>query len=134
MREPVWFPQEAVPLLHAYLLELFGGSPGLRDEGGLEAALARPQNLYVYGESGIFELAATYVGGIVRNHPFIDGNKRTGLAIALTFLETNGYITRLDEDETVQMTLALAAREIEEEAFARWLEANSEAAFDNEDM
>ena len=120
--------------MHAYLLELFGGSPGLRDEGGLEAALARPQNLYIYGEPGIFELAAAYAGGVVRNHPFVDGNKRTGLAVALTFIEANGYITKLDEDETVQMTLALAAREVEEEAFARWLEANSEAVSENEGM
>jgi len=119
--EPKWFPPEAVPILHNYLLELFGGAAGLRDEGALASALARPRNLWDYDETTVLELAAAYTSGMVRNHPFVDGNKRTGLAIALTFLEENDYLTALDEAEAVQMTRALAAREIDEAAFARWL-------------
>ena len=125
MSEPNWFPDEAVLALHAYLLELFGGLPGLRDEGALEAALHKSQNLHAYETPNLFELAASYANGIIRNHPFVDGNKRTGLAIALTFLETNRYQTHLHEAEAVSMTLALAASEIEEGSFAKWLEHNS---------
>lgn len=125
MPEPKWFPAAAVPMLHAYLLELFGGATGLRDEGALESALMRPQNLYAYESADVFKLAAAYASGIVKNHPFVDGNKRTGLAIALTFLEENGFRTDLDEAEAVQMTVALASSEVGEAGFARWLEDNS---------
>ena len=118
-------------MLHAYLLELFGGAAGLRDEGALESALMRPQNLYAYEGVDIFKLAATYAAGIVKNHPFVDGNKRTGLAVALTFLEENGFRTELDEAEAVQMTVALAASEINDAGFAQWLEDNSVAAQDS---
>jgi death on curing protein len=122
--EPKWFPAEAVELLQAHLLEQFGGSPGLRDPGRLESALERPQNLFAYGEPSLFELATAYASGIIRNHPFVDGNKRVGLAIALTFLELNGYQTRLNEAEAVVMTLGLASREVDEAGYARWLEDN----------
>ena len=123
--EPKWFPRDAVLPLHSYLLELFGGSPGLRDEGALDSALTRPLNLFSYGNPSVFELATAYASGIVRNHPFVDGNKRTGLGIALTLLEENGYTTNFDEAEMVQMTLALAARDIEEEVFTKWLQDHS---------
>ena len=122
--EPKWFPAEAVELLQAHLLELFGGSSGLRDAGGLESALERPKNLFTYGEPTLFELATAYASGIIRNHPFVDGNKRLGLAIALTFLETNGYLTQLGEAEAVVMTLGLASREVDEAGYAKWLEDN----------
>ncbi len=122
--EPRWFPNEAVELLQAHLLELFGGSAGLRDAGGLESALERPKNLFLYGEPTFFELATAYASGIIRNHPFVDGNKRLGLAIALTFLELNGYKSQLNEAEAVVMTLGLASREIDEAGYAKWLEDN----------
>jgi death on curing protein len=122
--EPKWFPSEAVALLQAHLLELFGGSSGLRDTGGLESALDLPKNLFAYGEPSMFELATAYASGIIRNHPFVDGNKRLGLAIALTFLELNGYLTQLDEAEAIVMTLGLASREIDEAGYAKWLEDN----------
>jgi death on curing protein len=96
----------------------------LRDAGGLESALERPKNLFAYGEPSLFELATAYASGIIRNHPFVDGNKRLGLAIALTFLELNGYKTQLDETEAVTMTLGLASREIDEAAYTNWLEEN----------
>jgi death on curing protein len=86
--------------------------------------LARPQNLFAYGKPNIFELATAYANGIIRNHPFVDGNKRLGLAIALTFLELNGYISQLDESEIITMTLGLASREVDEATYARWLEQN----------
>ena len=114
-------------MLHAYLLELFGGAAGLRDESALASALVRPQNLYAYEKADLFRLATAYASGIVKNYPFMDGNKRTGLAVALTFLEENGFKTELNEAEAVQMTVALAASEINEAGFARWLEDNSTA-------
>jgi death on curing protein len=126
MTEPKWFPATAVSPLQAQLLERFGGSSGLRDAGGLESALARPQNLFAYGTPTIFELATAYASGIIRNHPYVDGNKRLGLAIALTFLELNGYLTQLDEIETVKMTLGLASRDVDEAAYTKWLEDNCE--------
>jgi death on curing protein len=122
--EPKWFPAKAVELLQAHLLELFGGSAGLRDRGGLESALERPKNLFAYGEPTLFELATAYASGIIRNHPFVDGNKRLGLAIALTFLELNDYQTQLDEAEAVVMTLGLASREVDEAGYTKWLEDN----------
>ncbi|CAN5880049.1 type II toxin-antitoxin system death-on-curing family toxin [soil metagenome] len=112
-------------MLHAYLLELFGGATGLRDEGALESALMRPQNLYAHESADVFKLAAAYASGIVKNHPFVDGNKRTGLAISLTFLEENGFRTDLGEADAVPMTVALAAGELDEAGFAKWLEDNS---------
>ncbi len=126
IQEPKWFPEEAVIMLHGYLLELFGGSAGIRDEGSLASALERPKNLFNYGEPSLFELATAYVSGIIRNHPFVDGNKRTGLAIGLTFLEENGYHFQATETEATTMTVALAASEIDEAAFANWLEHTSE--------
>jgi death-on-curing protein len=122
--EPRWFPDEAVERLQSHLLERFGGSEGLRDKGGLESALERPKNLFTYGEPTLFELATAYASGIIRNHPFVDGNKRLGLAIALTFLELNGYLARFDEAEATTMTLGLPSRDIDEAAFTIWLEAN----------
>ena len=90
MKRPVWLLKETVLALHERLLADFGGSAGLRDEGLLDSALARPENLFAYGTPTVFELAASYAFGLVKNHPFIDGNKRVGFAAALVFLEING--------------------------------------------
>ncbi len=124
MPEPKWFPDAAVGLLHSYLLDLFGGAEGIRDEGGLASALAHPKHLFAYSEPSIFELATTYISGIIRNHLFVDGNKRTGLAIGLSFLEENKYMFQATEAEATSMTIALAASEIDETSFAAWLSAN----------
>lgn len=124
MTEARWFPGEAVELLQAHLLELFGGSAGLRDAGGLESALEHPKNLFTYGQLNIFELATAYARGIIRNHPFVDGNQRLALAVALTFLEFNGCKSNLDEAEAVVMTLELVSRDIDEAGYARWLSDN----------
>ena len=112
--------------LHAMAVAKFGGSPGLRDEGLLESALDRPRNLFAYGdEPSIFELAAAYCAGIVKNHPFIDGNKRAGDLAIRAFLRLNRYIYEPEEAEEVVMIVALAAGEIDEDALTVWTGENT---------
>ncbi len=127
MRKSIkWLSLELVMTLHDESLVHFGGSAGVRDQGLLESALGRPQNLYAYQEeSTIYELATAYCAGIVRNHPFVDGNKRAGLLAARAFLFLNGYHFNPDELETVQMIEGLAGRLVSEEALTKWFEANS---------
>jgi death-on-curing protein len=127
-RAPVWVLRETVLALHDQLLATFGGSAGLRDEGLLDSALARPQNLVAYGTPTISELAASYGFGLVRNHPFVDGNKRIGFAVAVLFLELNGYRFKAAEADAAVQTLALAAGEIKEADYAAWLSANCRRA------
>jgi death on curing protein len=127
MKEPVWVLPEVVRALHERLLSEFGGATEIRDAGMLESALARPSNRSRYGSRDIPELAAGYAFGLVRNHPFVDGNKRIGFATAVLFLELNGYrFTATEVDATVK-TLALAAHALDEAGYAAWLRANSEA-------
>jgi death-on-curing protein len=126
MKEPVWVLREVVQALHERLLSEFGGAAGIRDDGMLESALNRLANQFAYGSPSLFELAAAYAFGLVRNRPFLDGNKRTGFATAILFLELNGYrFTASEVDATIQ-TLALAAHDLDEAGFAAWLGANSE--------
>jgi len=89
--DPTWVTRQLVELIHEGVIEIGGGSHGLRDAALLESALARPKNLHAYGETDIFQLAASYAEGIARNHAFIDGNKRTAFFVASDFLEQNGY-------------------------------------------
>ena len=125
MKGPAWVLPEAVRALHERLLSEFGGPVGIRDDGILESALSRPANRFAYGSPSIPELAAAYAFGLVRDHPFVDGNKRIGFAIAVLFLELNGYrFTASEVDATVQ-TLALAAHDLDEAGYAAWLKANS---------
>ena len=125
MKEPVWLLREVVFLLHAQSLAEHGGSEGVRDEGLLDSALGRPQNLFAYGKPTLFELAASYAFGLVKNHPFIDGNKRTAFVVASTFLELNGYRFHASEVDAAVRTLALAASEISEAEFAVWMKTKS---------
>ena len=111
--------------MHDRLLAEHGGSAGIRDGTLLESALARPLNLLAYGKPSIFELAAAYACGIIRNHPFIDGNKRTGFMAAFVFLGINRINFVARETDVVVRTLAVAANEIDEKAYASWLEENS---------
>jgi death-on-curing protein len=104
--------------LHAEQLRLHGGAAGVRDEGMLDSALNRPLQKQAYGEPDLCELAAAYLFGIAKNHPFIDGNKRTALAAADTFLYDNGLDLRADEDDLIQFVLMVAAGEIDEEGAA----------------
>jgi death-on-curing protein len=119
-------PEAAVRAMHAELVAEHGGAEGLRDPGLLSSALARPKNRRVYGRSSsIFDLAAVYGTGIVRNHPFIDGNKRVALMVVYAFLEMNGYRLEAPEVEAVGIMLALAAGEVDERALSGWLEQYS---------
>ena len=125
MNAPVWVLPESVHALHEQLLAAFGGATGIRDQGLLASALMRPENRFAYAEPSLFELAAAYAFGLAKNHPFVDGNKRIGFAVAILFLEINGCAFHAAEaDATIRM-LALAAGEMSEASFARWLEANA---------
>ena len=128
MKEPVWVRRDVVLAFHDRLLAEHGGAAGVRDEGLLDSALGKPQNLFAYGKPSLFEMAASYGFGLVKNHPFIDGNKRIGFATASLFLDLNGYEFRATEVEVVLRTLALAAGEMSESAYAEWLKANSKRA------
>lgn len=112
-------------ILHAESLVAHGGGAGLRDDGLLDSALARPPNLQPYEpEADAAALAAAYAFGIVRNHPSVDGNERTGFLTAALFLELNGFRFVAGEADVIVQTLALAASEIGEEEFAAWLRDN----------
>ncbi|MEI8042865.1 MAG: type II toxin-antitoxin system death-on-curing family toxin [Verrucomicrobiota bacterium] len=121
MKKPQWLLQETVLALHERLLAEFGGLSGIRDAGLLDSALARPQQLFAYGRPSMSDLAAAYAFGLVRNHPFLDGNKRIGFAAAVLFLELNGRRFSAPEAEATLNTLALAARELDEPGYAAWL-------------
>ena len=125
MKEPQWLLRETVLALQERLLAEFGGLRGLRDAGLLDSALARPHQLFVYGKPTTFDLAAAYAYGLIRNHPFLDGNKRIGFTAAVTSLELNGCHFTASEGEAVLKTLALAARELDEAGYAAWLRENS---------
>jgi len=116
--------------IHEELLNRFGGLAGVRDEGMLESALARPRNLHAYGETALPRLAAAYGIGVVKNHPFVDGNKRTGFTVAVVFLEANGLRFDAPEEAAVLRTLALAAGELSEDDFGKWLAESCAPAAD----
>ncbi len=128
MNEPEWIERETVLGLHEQSLHEHGGSPGIRDEGLLDSALGKPQNVFAYGNPTLFDLAASYVFGLVKNHPFIDGNKRTGFVTGILLLEINGIQFTASEADAAVRTLALAAGDMTEQAYAAWLEANSTLA------
>jgi death-on-curing protein len=118
----VWLARDILLLLHAEGIAEHGGLPGLRDAGLLDSALARPENLRAYHpEADRFQLAAAYAAGIVRNHPFADGNRRAAFVAAVTFLELNGIPTDLPEGEAIAAMLDLAAGDLPEEGLAAWL-------------
>lgn len=121
MSEPEWLDVELVLDFHAEQLALFGGADGIRDRGLLESALARPLNKLAYGETNTAVLAAAYGFGIARNHPFVDGNKRTALASMIVFLGLNGIDLDATQEEATAIVLGLAAGEIPEEVLANWI-------------
>jgi death-on-curing protein len=121
MTEPEWLDIDIVLDFHAEQLALFGGADGIRDRGSFESALARPLNKFSYGERGTAALAAAYGFGIARNHPFIDGNKRTALVSMIVFLGLNGLDLDAPQEAATAMVLSLAAGEISEQLLARWL-------------
>jgi death-on-curing protein len=125
VREPVWIDQRDARALHDRLLALDGGAEFVRDQGLLDSALARPQQLHAYGDDpDMIALAAAYTTAIVRDHPFVDGIKRTGFIVGILFLEMNGYRFTATEEEATQAVLGLAAGTLDETAFTAWLRAN----------
>jgi death-on-curing protein len=128
VKGPRWLLPEVVLALHQRLLSDFGGPEGIRDPGLLESALARPRNISRYRPASIHELAAAYAFGIVKNHPFVDGNKRMGFAAAVIFLEINDERFTASEADAAIRTLALAAGELDEIGFADWLAENCRPA------
>ena len=121
MSEPAWLPLDLIIRLHDRQIELHGGLAGTRDHGLLESAVARPLNAWSYGEADLFTLASLYAAGLIRNHPFLDGNKRIGFLSALLFLEANGWKMAAPMAERLAFTLQLAASEIDETVYADWL-------------
>jgi death-on-curing protein len=124
---PVWLGEAVVLAMHGRLLSEHGGAPGLRDAALLDSALTRPQQLLAYGDPDIYDLAAAYASGIVNNHPFVDGNKRTGFMATYVFLAVNGLRVIAAEVDTVRSVTLLADGEIDESTFAAWLRKNSES-------
>ena len=121
MSEPFWLTSQMVIAIHDEQLALHGGPAGLRDEGMLESALDRPKNRWAYEQAELPELAAAYAFGIARNHPFIDGNKRTSLLALYTFLGVNDVDFIVAEAEAAAVILSLAAGDMSEEALTRWI-------------
>jgi death-on-curing protein len=125
-KEPVWIEERDALAIPDRLLAAHGGARGLRDEGLLQSALARPRQHHAYADStDVVEMAALYTAGIVRNHPFMDGNKRTGFVVGILFLELNGFSFKASEEDATQAVLSLAAGTLDEAAFTAWLRANS---------
>ncbi len=120
-----WISKRALLLLHDESLAEHGGASGIRDEGLLESALARPENLAAYGEPDIAALAAAYGFGLAKNHPFIDGNKRAAFLAVGLFLALNGQRLVVSQAEATATVRALAGSEITEEAFAAWIRAHA---------
>jgi death on curing protein len=120
----IWLTAELVSAFHMRQLAEHGGGAGLRDAGLLESALQRPQNKIAYGEPDAAGLAAAYAYGIARNHPFVDGNKRTALVASFTFLYLNGYKVKTSQAENVTVFLALASGNLTEDELAAWFRKN----------
>jgi death on curing protein len=124
VKEPSWLTLPIIVAIHDEQLAIHGGSPGIRDSGMLESALDRPRNKWAYESAELPELAAAYAYGIVRNHPFVDGNKRTSLLALYTFLGVNGVDFVVAEEMAAAMILSLAAGEVSEESLTRWIRDN----------
>jgi len=119
--EPAWITVEDCLSFHDKLLARFGGAGGVRDLGLLDSALARPRHMFAHGSPTLFDMAAAYAHGIVSTHPFLDGNKRSGLLAAALFLEANGVRFAVAEEEAVVRMLALATDTLTVKDFAAWL-------------
>ncbi|MEP0548895.1 MAG: type II toxin-antitoxin system death-on-curing family toxin [Rhodothermales bacterium] len=125
--DPIWLTAIQLKMLHAESIRLFGGAQGVRDEGLLQSALARPRHLRAYEEGAtLFDLAAAYGFGIAKNHAFVDGNKRAALLAVRAFLFRNGYHLQPEEVETVTVMEGLAGGTVDEVLLAEWLETNAE--------
>lgn len=127
MSEPLWMDQDLLVRLHDELLRVTGGASGIRDEGLLNSALARPVNRYAYeGVADIVELAATYAVGIASNHPFVDGNKRAAFMALGLFLEDNGLRLTATQDDATEAMLGVARGEVDIPTLIEWLRTRVE--------
>lgn len=125
--EPLWIDLDELHLLYGRQVELFGGSFGVRDEGLLESALHRPRMRFNYAaDADLFDLAAAYLVGLVKNHPFVDPNKRVGLAVALGFLGLNGWRIVGPAGELLALVLSVVSSQVDEPAAADWLRTHAE--------
>lgn len=120
-KEPIWIIEEVVHALHNRQLAEHGGGEGIRDQGLLESALTAPKNKFHYSQSEVHELAACYGFSIAKNHPFIDGNKRTAWVCTRLFLKLNSQDLKASPEEKVKVMLALAAGDIDQDQFATWI-------------
>jgi len=126
MDEPIWIDKPEVLVAHSRQLAEHGGSDGLRDEGLLESALGKPRNVFAYEETcDLARLAASYAYGIARNHPFVDGNKRTALVVSISFLLINGIRIIASPEETYFTFLHLAEGTLTEDELAAWFTSHS---------
>jgi death on curing protein len=123
--EPIWLRKDIVLALHRRLLAEHGGAEGIRDEGLLESALARPRQHHAYGQPDVVALAAGYGVALIRNHAFVDGNKRIATMATILFLDVNGWDFMAAEPEVASMFESLAAGSMEEAVFLAWLRANA---------
>lgn len=123
-QEPIFLLRDAVEKLHEYVIDAFGGLPGLRDEGGLESALHQPEASFAgeYLYSYLWGMAVAYVVGIAMNHPFADGNKRTAAAALGTFLGVNGYDLVCSQEDLEGAILGLVTRQFSRQDFEMWLQ------------
>jgi death-on-curing protein len=120
-----WVTKSVVLAIHEQQIAEHGGTQGIRDIGLLESALARPQNLTAYGEPDLAGMAAAYAFGIARDHPFLDGNKRTSYVATLVFLRLNGLDTSSDEATRLQIWMNLAAGDLTEDQLGEWLRTST---------
>ena len=125
MNDPVWLDRAVIIAVHGEQLAEHGGSARIRDAGLLDSALTRAANQLAYGHPDIADLAAAYGFGIARNHPFIDGNKRTAFVAVELFMAINGYVLNAEDADCVLTMLAVAAGELDEPAFAAWIRERS---------
>ncbi len=124
MKEPVWLLEQTLLAVHDAQLAEHGGAPGLRDRGLFQSALSHPRNLFAYGTPSLFDLAAAYGARLVRNHPFMDGNKRTGYVATRLFLILNGFDLTAGPADRVRTFVSLAAGELDEAGLSAWIEEN----------
>lgn len=128
MKEPLWIEERDALAIHDRLLALHGGATGLRDRGLLQSALARPRQHYSFADKAdMVDMAALYTAGIVRNHPFVDGNKRTGFVIGVLFFELHAFDFEASEAEAIQAVMGLASGTFDESGYAAWLRENAKS-------
>jgi len=126
VKEPRWISLAVVMAVHEAQLSEHGGATGVRDQGLLESALARPRQIFTYAEHPrLTQLAAAYALGIAKNHPFVDGNKRTAWVLCATFLELNGRRVSAEQTAVVETMLGVAAGSVSDDEMALWLDKNS---------